>query len=168
MNIRRYYSPGQIVFITQIVKNRRKIFSNPEMIDLLKDKFRIVKEVHPFEMLSYAFLPDHFHILIKPSCDSNFSQIMHSVKFRFTVAYKKKMNYSGQVNCWQRRFWDHVIRNDIDFENHIHYIHHNPVKHGYVKEPHEWRNSSYEIWQKRGVYDQVVGWSEPTGEVWGE
>jgi len=93
---------------------------------------------------------------------------MHSLKSNFTRAYKQEMNYTGHVNFWQKRFWDHVIRNEKDLENHIHYIHYNPVKHSYVYDMGEWKYSSFREWQKLGAYPDDFLWREPTNECWGE
>jgi len=168
MDIRRYYFPEQIVFITQIAEDRRKLFANPEMINLLRQIMHNVNEYHPFSMLGYAFLPDHFHILIRPTGQSNFSQIMHSIKRNFTKSYKEKINISTRVNLWQKRFWDHVIRDEDDLEKHLHYMHFNPVKHGYIKDPAEWNDSSFTAWQNRGLYSKDIIWKEPENSSWGE
>lgn len=168
MDIHRYYYPEQIVFITQIVEDRRKMFANPEMVNLLHQILHNVNEYHPFSMLGYAFLPDHFHILIKPTGQSNFSQIMHSIKRIFTKSFKEKNNIKYSLSLWQKRFWDHVIRDEIDLENHLHYIHFNPVKHGYVKDPAEWNDSSFKTWQNRGLYPTTMEWTEPEDSFWGE
>ena len=93
---------------------------------------------------------------------------MHSLKFNFTRAYKQKFNYDGSLSFWQKRFWDHVIRNETDLENHFHYIHYNPVKHGIVADIRTWQHSSFSIWEERGAYDHHQGWIEPTDLVWGE
>lgn len=168
MNFHRYYFPGQIVFITQVVKNRRKVFNGVEMVDLLRNAFYSTKERFPFVMLGFVFLPDHFHILIRPEGDTNFSQVMHSVKGRFTFAYKRRIKSSDHLNFWQKRFWDHLIRDEKDFENHIHYIHYNPIKHGYVKNLDDWQYSSFGAWEQRGVYDSGLAWDEPVNGEWGE
>jgi putative transposase len=168
MDIRRYYYPGQIAFITQIVKDRKSKFSNPKMVALLKETLRNVQILHPFSMLAYVFLPDHFHLLIRPEEQTNFSQIMHSLKLNFTKAYKQAINYSGTLNFWQKRFWDHIIRDEIDLENHIHYIHFNPIKHGYVNDISSWPDSSYSVWEERGLYDPHLMWKEPKNSSWGE
>ena len=168
MNFRRYYFPGQIVFITQVVKDRHTAFHNPVNITLLRDTLHTVNEKHKFTMLAYTFLPDHFHLLIQPTGESTFSQIMHAVKFRFTRAYKRKHKISEQLNFWQKRYWDHIIRDDKDLENHIHYIHHNPVKHGYVADPLDWIWSSYRQWIDRGAYVNSKDWKEPEVMKWGE
>ena len=72
------------------------------------------------------------------------------------------------MKFWQKRFWDHVIRDDRDFENHLHYIHSNPVKHGYVTDPRDWKDSSYLEWEKRGLYSAPFTWEEPKDVDWGE
>ncbi len=72
------------------------------------------------------------------------------------------------MKFWQKRFWDHVIRDDRDFENHLHYIHYNPVKHGYTSDPRIWPYSSYIEWEKRGLYPSTFEWDEPKDVNWGE
>jgi len=170
MNFRRYYIPGSAVFITQVVQGREPIFREPQTVTLLREVLRKVKELHSFTMLGYVFLPDHFHILIQPTGDGNFSDIMHSLKPNFTKEYKKLIGLSSSqsMKFWQKRFWDHVIRDDKDFENHLHYIHYNPVKDGYVKDPRDWKDSSYIEWEKRGLYPPAFDWDEPTKIDWGE
>ena len=170
MNIRRYYVPDQTVFITQLVKYREPVFANEQYLNLLKEILRNVKELHPFTMVGYVFLPDHFHLIIHPTGESNFSKIMQSLKSNFTKEYKKMLGLSPSqsMRFWQKRFWDHGIRNDRDCENHLHYIHFNPVKHGFVHEPEGWPDSSYLHWVERGLYEKGTGWSEPQGSYWGE
>ena len=169
MNIRRYYIPGSAVFITQVVQDREPIFRNEDYLNLLHEILRNVKEVYPFSMLAYVFLSDHFHFIIQPLGECNFSDIMHSLKPNFTKEYKKLLGLSSSqsLKFWQKRFWDHVIRDDRDFENHIHYIHYNPVKHGYVKDPRNWKESSYMEWERRGLYPAPFEWKEPTEINWG-
>lgn len=119
-------------------------------------------------MLANVFLPDHFHLLIRPKGETNFSQIMHSLKLNFSLAYKVKTNKTESLKLWQKRFWDHVIRDEIDLENHIHYIHNNPVKHGYVDDISCWDDSSYHFWYERGLNNGFGGWIEPKQSNWGE
>jgi putative transposase len=170
MNFHRYYIPGSVVFITQVVQNRQPIFRDSQMVELLRSTLRTVKELHPFTMQGYVFLPEHFHILIVPTGESNFSQIMHSLKPNFTKAYKRLTGKteSESLKFWQKRFWDHVIRDERDLENHLHYIHFNPVKHGLVADPRDWPDSSYLEWEKRGLYPEDLKWDEPKNLLWGE
>jgi putative transposase len=170
MNFRRYYIPGSAVFITQVVQGREPVFNDARNMDLLREILRHVRELHPFSMLGYIFLPDHFHMIMQPTGESNFSDIMHSLKPNFTREYKKQLGLSSSqsMKFWQKRFWDHVIRDDKDFENHLHYIHFNPVKHGYIKDPRDWQDSSYIEWEKRGLYPAAFDWDEPRNFDWGE
>ena len=170
MNFRSYYIPGSAVFITQVVQDRKPVFHDSRNISLLDEILHNVNEVHPFTILGYVFLFEHFHMIIQPTGESNFSDIMHSLKSNFTREYKKLtgLSSSQSLKFWQKRFWDHVIRNDHDLENHLHYIHFNPVKHGLVKDAHDWRNSSYIEWEQRGLYPPAFDWKEPKDINWGE
>jgi len=170
MNFRRYYIPGSAVFLTQVVEGCAPIFHDEELTELLLSTLRHVKQLHPFTMLGYVLLPDHFHLLIQMTGENNFSDIMHSLKPNFTKAYKNMLGLSSSdsMKFWQKRFWDHVIRDDRDFENHLHYIHYNPVKHGYVRDPRNWPHSSYIEWAKRGLYPPAFEWNEPNDVGWGE
>jgi putative transposase len=170
MNFRRYYIPGSAIFLTQVVASRRPVFQDQKFIELLKTTLKNVKDLHPFNMLGYVFLPDHFHLLLQPGENENFSTIMHSLKPNFTKEYKKLVGISStdSLKFWQKRFWDHVIRDDKDFETHIHYINFNPVKHGYVTDARNWPNSSYLEWEKRGLYPPFFEWEEPDNTDWGE
>ena len=170
MNFRRHYIPGTAVFITQVVRCPEPVFREPKMVLLLREILRNVKELHPFSMLSYVFLPVHFHCILQPTGECNFSDIMHSLKPNFTKEYKKmiELSPSQSMKFWQKRFWDHLIRDDRDLENHLHDIHNNPVKHGYGTDPQDWQDSSYIEWEKRGLYPSLFNWEEPEDMDWGE
>ncbi len=161
MNFRRYYVPNAVVFITQVVERRQPIFEFEPHLDLLRTIMREAKERYPFRMLGYVFLPDHFHLLIRPVAPVTHSQIMHSIKPNFTKTYKQSIGISGPMKFWQKRYWDHVIRDEQDFQRRLDYIHYNPVKHAYVQRPEEWKHSSYSIWRQRGAYPERWGWSLP-------
>ena len=112
-------------------------------------------------MLAYVFLPDHFHLLLKPTDKSNFSDIMHSLKPNFTKAYKQAVGVAGSMRFWQKRFWDHVIRDEQDSQRHLDYVHYNPVKHGLVARPEDWSHSSFAHWKSQGAYLDEWGWMLP-------
>jgi len=86
---------------------------------------------------------------------------MHSLKPNFTKAYKRQLGIAGSMKFWQKRFWDHVIRDETDLERHLDHIHYNPVKHGLVSKPEMWPQSSYDAWKARGAYPDGWGWVEP-------
>jgi len=168
MNFHSYYTPGLAVFITQVVHNREPVFHNLENVILLRQTLRTVRVLHPFSLLAYVFLPDHFHMIIQPAGESTSDQIMNSLKPDFAEAYAERMGLPQSMELWQKRFWDRTIQGYKDFENHLHYIHYNPVKHGYVKNPGDWHDSSYIEWEKRGLYRSRFKWDEPQDMVWGE
>lgn len=161
MNIRRYYVPNAIVFITQVVEQRTPIFQHTQFVDLLRTTLHKVKEYHPFSMIGYVFLPEHFHLMIRPTSLSNFSVIMQSLKRNFTLEYKKQTGIPGRMRFWQKGFWDHIIRDEIDFQRHLDYIHYNPVRHGLVDKPEAWPHSSFVHWKKRNAYAERWGWLLP-------
>jgi putative transposase len=102
-----------------------------------------VKELHAFTMLGYVFLPDRFHLLLKPTGKSACSAIMYSLKPNFTKEYKRLIGVSVPMVFWQKRFWDHVIRTEKDLQYNLDYIHYNPVHHRLVHRPEDWRHSSF-------------------------
>jgi putative transposase len=112
-------------------------------------------------MQAYAFMHDHFHLLAFVPATTDISKIMHSIQRNFTLDYKKAHSLDSQVNMWQRGFWDHVIRDERDFSNHFHYIHYNPIKHGYVSRPEDYPHTSFSAYAKRGWYEIGWGHTEP-------
>lgn len=161
MNIRRYYVPNAVVFITQVVDRRIPVFQTPAFVTQLRITLRQVKVLHPFDMIGYVFLPEHFHLMVRPTGQSNFSAIMQSTKRNFTLDYKKRIGVSGRMKFWQKGFWDHVIRDELDFVRHLDYIHYNPVRHGLVDKPEAWPDSSFAYWQQQGGYPARWGWALP-------
>lgn len=115
-NIRRYYIPDSIVFITQVVHSRSPVFRTECHLGLLRKTMREAKRLYPFLMLAYVFLSDHFHLLIKPEPGVTHTQIMHSIKPNFTKAYMASLGIDGPMRFWQRRYWDHIIRDEYKLE----------------------------------------------------
>ncbi len=119
---------------------------------------REVKGETSFQMLGYVILDDHFHWLIKPK-GADISKIMQSVKLRFT----RRLGAEKPKHSWQKRFWDHVIRDENDFQRHLDYIHYNPVKHGFAAAPADYEFSSFGFYLANDKY--VINWgrdSEPS------
>ena len=113
-------------------------------VDALRRAFRIVRQERPFTIEAIVILPDHLHaIWTLPSGDSDFSGRWKRIKAYFThrlvaegVPVQRHRN--GEYALWQRRFWEHTIRNDLDFERHVDYVHFNPVKHKLVGRVCDW------------------------------
>lgn len=151
MKYRRTKTPGATYAFTLVTYNRQPIFQCPETINVLRQSFYTVKQCHPFHIDAIVILPDHLHCLwTLPEHDANFSTRWRLIKSHFTRhcpdQYKQPRSISRlrkkEQAVWQRRFWEHQIRNDDDFNRHVGYIHYNPVKHGYVKSLVEWPYSS--------------------------
>ena len=167
-NFKRYYIPNAIIFITTVTRNRYPYLQSKKDINLFFETIRKVREFHPFKLFAYVILPDHFHWLMKvgdPAGD--FSKVMQSIKRNFTLNYKKAHKLQTPISIWQRRFWDHVIRDEKDLERHFDYIHWNPIKHSYVQRPEEWPNSTYQYWLERDFYESGWGGSKEPDNIIG-
>ncbi len=157
-NFRRYYIPNSIVFITAVTTDRIPYFENEENLALFWETLKRVKNIHPFRLLAYVILPDHFHWLMRVDDEQgNFSTVLHSIKRNYTLNFKKLRDIKTPVKIWQKRFWDHIIRDERDLNNHFDYIHWNPVRHGYVGSPRGWQHSTYLHWLERGYYESAWG-----------
>lgn len=134
------------------MRYRRLIIPGTILVDRInqfKIAFNKVKLRHPFKTDALVILPDHLHIIMTlPKEDSDYSLRVNLIKSNFSRADPKDETISGsrkkkrERGVWQRRFWEHVIRDGDDYERHVNYIHNNPVKHGYVKNPTDWQYST--------------------------
>lgn len=167
---RRNYIPGGTFFLTLVTYKRIPLFSNPENIHHLRVAIAKTREEMPLEIIGAIVLPDHIHFLwILPPHDFNYSKRVGRFKVLFTRSLGgEKMLPQGvsisrqkhrESNVWQRRFWEHTIRNEDDLSKHLDYIHYNPVKHGLVSCPHLWEYSSFDKWVNQGVYSAEWGCS---------
>ena len=155
-------------FITQVVKDRHPLFRNVVACELLLNSLRAAKSFHPFSMIAYVLLPDHFHLMIQPQETISVALIMASAKAMFTRDHKRRLGIDGKMAVWQDGFFDHVIRDPVDLQRHLDYIHYNPVRHGLVQRPEAWLWSTFGEWKKRGAYADMWGWSLPeTIAKWG-
>jgi len=114
---------------------------------------------HPFQTNAIVILPNHLHaIWTLPPDDTDFSMRWRRIKSLFSKSIPAKEPRSGtrvkrgERGIWQRRFWEHAIRDETDYERHMHYCYGNPVKHGLVKEIADWPHSSYHRDVKAGLY----------------
>jgi putative transposase len=149
-NLRRYNSCGRPYFITNVVYQRQPILiTNIDLFWRAMDNTRLK---YPCDLIAWVILPDHYHLLIDTGTMS-ISSIIHDFKLSFSSYYRKRVNIrSGKV--WQLRFWDHIIRDERDFNRHLDYIHYNPVKHGLVEKPLDYTHTS--IHKHREYYQD--GW----------
>ncbi|MGP9675271.1 MULTISPECIES: REP-associated tyrosine transposase [unclassified Halomonas] len=159
---RRAYVPGGSYFFTVVTHSRQPLLADQLNINALGRAFRRVREEQPFVMEAFVLLPDHLHCLwTLPEDDSDYSSRWRDIK---KYASKDFLLPSGNPNAWQRGFWEHVIRDENDWQRHIDYIHYNPVKHGWSKAPRDWKWSSFHQYVKKGWYESDWG-SERTPDV---
>ncbi len=123
-------------------------------IDVLRGAFKTVKQNHPFEINAIVVLPDHLHCLLTlPAHDTDYSLRWSLIKAAFsrqlpkTEIIRLSRAKKGERGIWQRRFWEHTIRDERDFLYHVEYIHQNPVKHKFVTKAEDWPYSSIHFYQ---------------------
>jgi len=109
-----------------------------------------LKAISNYDLMAWIIIPDHFHMIIDPK-ENNISDLMKKLKLKFAYQYRNAQK-SHRATIWQSRFWDHIIRDQDDLNKHIDYIHYNPVKHGYVRDPFAWQESSIHDFLKNGLY----------------
>jgi len=157
-NDRRYSVLGGTVFFTANLAERSKHLL-VEDIDRLREAFRLVKTELPFEIDAIVILPEHLHALwTRPTDDMDYSIRWKRIKREFSCRFPKTERRSasrrlrGERGIWQRRFWEHVIRDENDYDRHFDSIHSNPVKHGWVERVRDWPCSSFHRYVRKGAY----------------
>jgi putative transposase len=157
MYYRRANVPGATYFFTVNLADR-KSRALAENIDLVKESIQQVKLAHPFEIDAMVVLPDHLHAMWTLSADdADFATRWALIKAGFSRYLPKGERISesrkskGERGIWQRRYWEHLIRDDDDFARHIDYIHINPVKHGFVERVVDWPHSSFHRFVRDGI-----------------
>ena len=153
------------VFTVNLADRSRSLLI--EHIVLLWGAFKYVRAGHPFIVDAIVILPDHLHaIWTLPPDDSDFSLRWRLIKTTFSRAlpHTEPRSTSRQARhergIWQRRYWEHLIRDDADFARHFEYIHMNPVKHGLVNRVADWPHSSFHRYVKAEVLP--IDWAGDT------
>ena len=156
-NYRRYHIPGGCYFFTVNLLDRNQSLLITH-IDLLRESVKVVKQKQPFHIDAWVVLPDHLHcIWTLPPDDSDFSKRWKAIKTHFSKhipasEVRSKIRIKrNERGIWQRRFWEHAIRDDADYAAHIDYIHFNPVKHGLVDRVVDWPYSTFYRFVEDGV-----------------
>ena len=162
-NYRRAWLKGGTYFFTVNLLKRHNNDLLVRHIDLLREVVRDVRVNHPFIIHGWVVLPDHLHCVIELPQDeddfairwklikSNFSRRIEKTEWRSAVRERR-----GERGIWQRRFWEHLIRDERDFQAHMDYVHINPVKHGLVLRVQDWPYSTFHSLVKDGAYS--VDW----------
>lgn len=160
-NYRRFYVEGGWYFFTVVTYERKPLFASPENIERLRKAFQKGKTRYPFRMDFVVILPDHLHCIWKlPEDDHDFSTRWKYIKKCFSIQLPSIPNKRGEKRVWQKRFWEHWIRDQEDWLNHVNYIHFNPVKHGYVAHPVQWEYSSFHQAMEMGLYPKDIEFND--------
>jgi len=160
---KRYFIPGGTYFFTVITAGRAPLFRDERAARLLGDVMRDVFTKHPMTVIALVLLPDHLHtIWAMPSGDHNYATRWSRIKRDFTIAW---LNSGGNepvaINSstserrrgiWQRRYWEHTIRDEADLEIYFDYIHYNPVRHGLAHRAADWPWSTFHRYVQSGHY----------------
>ena len=164
MRYRRAFVPGATYFFTVVAAHRRPVFREAVARDLLRQAFRYVAQKHPFTVNAMVVLPDHLHCLwTLPPEDADYPLRWRLIKTWVTQQYGAAARPIKR-SVWQGRYWEHLIRDDQDYRQHVEYIHYNPVKHGYVRKPVAWPYSSFRRYVEEGLYTKEWGSTEPRWE----
>ena len=161
---------GRTFFFTVVLADRSSNLLISE-ISRLRRIYGTVCERRPFETVAICVLPDHIHaVWTLPEEDADFSARWSLIKSGFSRGLDDEPRSPSKVvkrekGIWQRRFWEHAIRDDTDLERHVDYIHFNPVKHGHVTRVADWPHSSFHRYVERGVID--VDWGGDMKEIQG-
>jgi putative transposase len=153
---RRNFVPGGTYFFTVTLADRSSS-ALTDHIDALRTAFRTARLERPFAIDAVVVLPEHLHaIFTLPQDDADFSGRWRRIKGHFSShmiagASFDERHPNGECALWQRRFWEHTIRNEKDYARHVDYIHFNPIKHGLVSRVRDWPHSSFHRYVDQGL-----------------
>jgi putative transposase len=167
---RRAKIEGSVFFFTVVLADRSSTLL-VDKIERLRHVYQTVRKRRPFETVAICVLPDHIHALwALPEGDADFSTRWSLIKSGFSRGLDSKPRSSSKVRkrekgIWQRRHWEHAIRDDADLERHVDYIHFNPVKHRHVTRVVDWPHSSFRRYVERGTL--TADWGGDIQEIRG-
>ena len=156
MRYRRATVAGGSWFFTVNLADRQQDYL-VRHVEALRVAVRQTKQRYPFEIVAMVVMPDHLHVVwTLPLGDADFSIRWAMIKSRFSRGVpavehiRDSRVQKRERGIWQRRFWEHQIRDDADLQAHVDYIHYNPVKHGYVQRVADWPYSSFHRFVRQG------------------
>ncbi len=160
MHYRRDYTTGATYFFTVVTFRRIPLFTQPQLVASLRRAFQEEMARRLFTIDAIVVMPDHIHaVWTLPQDDADYSVRWRNIKRALTASVRTEQRpavfgsrrHKKEQGIWQRRFWEHRIRDAQDFEHHVNYIHYNPVKHGYVSKPVDWPHSSIHRYVRQGI-----------------
>jgi len=165
-NYRRVFTPGGTYFFTVTLLERNGNDLLIRHIDALREAVLITRHDHPFVIHAWVILPEHLHCILElPPGDCDFSLRWRLIKRYFSESlprteYRTAVRQQRRERgIWQRRFWEHLIRDEADYRAHMDYVHYNPVKHGLVCHARDWPHSTFHRCVAEGFYP--LDWVTP-------
>jgi REP-associated tyrosine transposase len=162
-NYRRARVAGGSYFFTVTLEDRSSALL-VDRIDALRLAFSSTRAEMPFRIDAIAVLPEHLHcVWTLPEGDSDYSSRWQRIKGRFSRACPAGETVSAsrgrkrERGIWHRRYWEHAIRDERDFETHVNYVHYNPVKHGHANRVVDWPHSSFHRFVREGILSSDWG-----------
>ena len=160
---RRANTAGGTYFFTVVTYRRQAFLCDEDVREAMRTAINRVREAHPFHIDAWVLLPDPLHCLgTLPPDDADFSLRWNLIKRWVTHACGERLfrmewmtdskRTHRESTLWQRRFWEHQIRDDRDYQVHGDYVHFNPVKHGHVGRAIDWPYSSFHRCVREGAY----------------
>jgi putative transposase len=160
---RRAKTVGGTYFFTLVTHLRQPILTNEVVRLALRRGIQRARQTLPFQIDAWVLLPDHLHaVWTLPSEDYNYAARWAIIKRQVSTLCGKQFTEREELSkskqkrkesgVWQRRYWEHQIRDDIDFQRHMDYLHWNPVKHGYVRKVADWPFSSFQRLVAQKIY----------------
>lgn len=159
---RRTNSEGATYFFTVVTYRRQPLLCDAPIRKALRQAIETVRVKRPFKIDAWVLLPDHLHcIWTLPPGDADYAMrwgmIKRSVSRACAPDYKRpewitaSKGKHRESTIWQRRFWEHRIKDEQDYIRHVDYIYYNPVKHGVCERVIDWPYSTFHRDVARGV-----------------
>ena len=169
---RRWHVAGGTTFFTLVTYGRRPLFSSKSACRLLGTVMRVVRSELPFKTVAVVLLPDHLHAIWSlPFGDADYSTRWKKIKIEFSTRWlaaggseamvTPSQMKRGSRGIWQRRFYEHQVRDENELEALCDYVHYNPVKHGHAASPWHWPRSTFRRFVAAGQYSKDWGHSQP-------
>jgi putative transposase len=172
----RRITAGSTFFFTIVTYRRRPILCNDAVRAALRQAIHDVRVKRPFSLDALVLLPDHLHcIWTLPDGDSDYSTRWSQIKALVSLAcpdqhdgtplLSRLARARREAGVWQRRFWEHRIRDEADLERHVDYIHYNPVRHGHAAHAGDWPFSTFWRYAREGIYSADWGGVPELGDI---
>ena len=144
----RKFAPQQIrtFFITTNTWGRRSLFQTDRMCELFVDVLQANRKQKRFEVHAFVVMRDHVHLLMTPAPEIPLEKCVQFIKGGFSFRAKKELGFNGEV--WLAGYNEHRVKGVVDYDEHLRYIHQNPVTAGIVLNAEEFRfGSASGLWE---------------------